>query len=162
MPRLDMRLVAFVVLLSTGKAVAQVTAVQLGSLAGLCDLPTTELLVLPDGFNRSLEEPLTSTADDAQLESLANCQFIAFDPSFQVLLGSNRTIYQLGGNFTSNVAFEGPVYLPGNLIAFYNFDYGLQVPLSIHRAPFDHMETPVSCHHWPSAFAILDVNVLVA
>ena len=108
-----MWLVTFAVLLCIGNAFAQVNPVRLGSLAGLCDLPTPELLVLPNDFNRSLEEPLTSTADDALFESLADCQFISFDPSFGVLLGRNRTIYQLGGNFTSDLAFEGPVYLPG-------------------------------------------------
>ena len=116
MPRHNPLLVALAGLFCFRDAFAQITAVQLGSLAGLCTLLTTDVLVLPNGYNRSLEEPLTSTVGDAQLESLANCQFISFDPSFEALLGSNRTIYQLGGNFTSNVAFEGPVYLPGKLL----------------------------------------------
>ncbi|KAK9815957.1 hypothetical protein WJX74_009390 [Apatococcus lobatus] len=115
MSRFEPSFVAYVILiclLSIADTCAQITAVRLGSLAGLCTLPTPQVLVLPNQFNRSLEAPLTSTADDVQLNDLSNCQFISFDPSFEVLLGGNRTIYQLGGNFTSDVAFEGPVYLP--------------------------------------------------
>ena len=91
----------------------QITAVQLGSRKGLCAVPTQEIRVLPEEFNRNLTEPFTSTSGASQIEQLAGCQFLSFDPAFDALLGTNRTFYQLGLNSTFNYAFEGPVYLPG-------------------------------------------------
>ena len=52
--------------------------------------------------------PIASIAD------YVNCTFLSFDPSFEALIGSNRTVYQVGPSKPGSFwACESPTYLPG-------------------------------------------------
>ena len=113
---------ASIALAGLSRSFQQVEVAQLGYEQEACPVSTEDLRVLPDDFNRAVLVPFTNTSLNgsgliSEAAYLQPCQFQSFDPSFDSLLGSNRTIYQLGPDRTYNWAHEGAAYLPGQLQA---------------------------------------------
>ena len=102
----------------SGFGLAQVTEVyQTAAASSECAAPIDQLRVLPSGFNRSVLQPFTTTSSANILvpvaAELSACQFISFDPAFDQIIGTDRTIFQVGPSKTYNWAHEGATYLPG-------------------------------------------------
>ncbi len=82
-----------------------------------CSISTEEIRVLPNDYQRSVLQPFVSTVAGENFNEsaadLAACRYLSFDPAFDLLIGSNRTLYQIGLDRPYNFAHEGGIYLPG-------------------------------------------------
>ncbi|KAK9826520.1 hypothetical protein WJX74_000193 [Apatococcus lobatus] len=109
---------------SFGKILAQISSVRYQA-AGSCSISTEQLRVLPTDYERDVLQAFTTTTAGTGLaaaaQELQNCLFQSYDPAFDVLIGNNRTLYQVGPTRSYNWAHEGTAYLPdSNEVLFFS------------------------------------------
>lgn len=82
-----------------------------------CSVGSEQLRVLPNDYERGVLQAFTTTTagpgTPQAIKQLQGCTFQSYSPAFDMLVGSNRTLLQVGPTRNYNWAHEGATYLPG-------------------------------------------------